>query len=165
MVAILLALCIRVETFTPSKRFEFLTEIIDFDLDEKPISDTLTHMDILRKGLIRSLTRYFAENQQKFSSNPEKHKVKFEKADTVYYKSINELYKDYLGQEDYAAISECGFAVETAINELSDAVANVDFDKNLKDLPWAHFDANTFNDSNRYLKKPYIIEIHLLIRV
>lgn len=58
LVPILLLLIVGVaRQFTPSKNMEFLTELVDLDLDEKPISKTLTHMDILRKGLIRSITK------------------------------------------------------------------------------------------------------------
>lgn len=137
-----------VQAFTPSRNMELLTEVINFDLDEKPASATLTHMDILQRGLVRSLTKYFAESQ-KINAHLAKHTVRMDKADTVYLERIGELYKDYLGEEDYKVISECGLRVHSVMNELAEAVANVDFDKQLKDLPWAHFDANTFVESNR----------------
>lgn len=128
---------------------ELLTEFIDFNLDDKPISPTLTHMDILRRGLIRSITRYFAHNQQTYTTSPAKQRVQLEKSDHVYSERLAELYKDYLGDAEYASISECGLKVDSIVNELSNLVADVDFDKRLKDLPWAHFDANTFIESNR----------------
>ena len=135
--------------FTPSRNMELLTELIDLDLDEKPIARTFTHMDIVRMGFVRSITNYFAQSQRSFSSHAAKHTVSPEKANTVYLEKISELYKDFLGVEEYETISECGLGVETALKELTDAVAGVDFDKRLKDLPWAHFDANSFVESNR----------------
>lgn len=141
--------------FTPSKNMELLTEIVDFDLEEKSISETHTHVDILRKGLIRSITKYFNEKQQKsLDSLPyaPKRNVDVEKSDTIYFKNINELYKDYLSPEDYRSIAVCNLEVEKVIDLICQSVAGVDFDPLLKDLPYAHFDANKISESNKYVQ-------------
>lgn len=137
------------ESFTPTRNMQLLIELIDLDLTEKPIAATLTHMDIMRLGVVRSITRYFALKQRSYASDPAKHLVRLDKSDSVYAEKLAELYKDFMGAQEYASISECGLRVERIVKELGTAVADVDFDKRLKNLPWAHFDANTFVESNR----------------
>jgi hypothetical protein len=75
------------------------------------------------------------------------------KSDEIYSKDINELYKDYLSGSEYKLISECNLELENVINEISNWVQSVDFDEATKNLPYAHFDANTFIESNRYVAK------------
>ncbi|XP_033104553.1 von Willebrand factor A domain-containing protein 7-like isoform X2 [Anneissia japonica] len=61
------------------------------------------------------------------------------------YKSPTKLLKSYYGN----GVSTIRF--HEAIKDFTDANANVDFDKSSKKLPSAHFDAETFEDSNRRL--------------
>ena len=62
---------------------------------------------------------------------------------------ISKLYSDYYGKKICKS-------KDLPLNKLIDkrfkpAVASVDFYKKTKDLPYAHFDAETFNKSNHLL--------------
>lgn len=109
--------------FTPSRNLEILSEFIDFQLENATsVSETLTHMDILEKGFLKSIEKYFKQNQsliKVWNSTELKHKCN----------------------------------INVVLNKMHKAVASVDSDFKLKNLPWAHFDANTFSESNSHVSK------------
>lgn len=153
LIACCLFVCQDVGAFTPSKNLELLTEIVDYELDEKAISTTLTHMDIFRRGLVRSLAKYFADKQkQRADFATLRRFVNMSKVDSIYVENLHELYMDYLSEREYMLINTCKLEIENVIQMMSDSVASVDFDETLKDLPWAHFDANTFVQANRHVR-------------
>ena len=143
--------------FTPTRNLQLLTELIDESLDEKPQTNTLTHTEILRKGVLKSIVKYFKHKQElEFESDPYRSKhdrhVDPRKIDTHYMNNINELYHDYFGK-DYETISKCNLKLDDAIKLITDAVISVDFDPEFKDLPYAHFDADKFIESNQHVNK------------
>lgn len=155
-----LALICTTNSFTPSKNLQILTEFIDHELEKSTsVSKTLTHMDILKKGLVRSVAKYFGEKQENKKIKIPKRSIELNKTD-VYFNNLNELYRDYLGDQEYELISSCSLGLNDVINLMAKAVAAVDSDPTLKDLPWAHFDANTFIESNSYVSNLITTILH-----
>jgi len=86
--------------------------------------------------LIQSVVKYF-------HSQPNgKHKIDLKKINNEYY-DLNKLYFDYYGKHI------CDIPLKhKIIVEFEKAVGSVDMDSKTKDLPYAHFDAETFKESN-----------------
>jgi hypothetical protein len=144
----------RTSAFTPTKNMKLLSQFLDYEFDEhKTNSETFTHEDILRRGLARSIAKYFRARQAESKLSEPRTTVDLAKSDDIYAKNINELYKDYMSDQDYKLITECDLELENVISVLSNWVQSVDFDEATKDLPYAHFDANTFVESNRHVAK------------
>lgn len=98
--------------------------------------ETITHDDIVKYGAIQSIVEYFY-NQTNGSIL-----VNRTKANNDYY-DLRNLYQDYYG------VRFCDLDVLTLIRyKLRQYVAVVDLDSDTKDLPYAHFDAETFLQSN-----------------
>jgi hypothetical protein len=104
-------------------------------------SETLTHGEITKRGVIRSVAIYFHE---KSASEGKSTKVDLEKE----YLNVKSLYYDQYGH--WYCKTKLGELIE---DELVDAVRSVDFDKTTKDLPYAHFDGETFQQSNERVIK------------
>ena len=143
--------------FIPSKNLNLLTELLDNKLESNEhlinVGETLTHAEISRQGLIRSVVAYFLQKQSStnFTIGNYNRRVRLDKLN-VYYTNLNELYKDYLGDIEFKLIS-CNLEFDSAIKTISDFVISVDFDPVFKDLPYAHFDAETFEHSNEHILK------------
>jgi hypothetical protein len=97
----------------------------------------LAHEVITKRGLIQSVVRYFHDQPNG------KHKIDLNKINNSYY-DLKELYFDYYGK--HICIIPLEFIVKT---NFEIPVAFVDFDSKTKDLPYAHFDAETFVQSNQ----------------
>ena len=101
------------------------------------VSETLTHEDIVRRGVIQSAAKYFYDK-----SNQSK-RINLTKLDTGEYYDLKVLYKDYYN------VTLCKIMLDDLLlNEIQPNVAIVDFNPETKDLPFAHFDAETFTKSN-----------------
>lgn len=125
--------------FFPYSYLDNLLSLIDasfkFDLGET--SKTLTHEDILKQGLVRSVTKYFYE-QKPDGLN----KINLSKANKEYL-DLKNLYHDFYGKR------YCDINLEDIIkNDLFPNVAIVDLDLKTRKLPFAHFDAEAFRGSN-----------------
>jgi hypothetical protein len=99
--------------------------------------DTTTHDDIIKYGVIESIVQYFY-NQTNGSTL-----VNLTKSNNEYYDLTN-LYKDYYN------VTICDLEAKKTIRYiLKPYVALVDLDPKTKDMPYAHFDAETFINSNQ----------------
>jgi hypothetical protein len=59
--------------FTPTKNLKLLSQFFDYEFDEyKTNSETYTHEDILRRGLVRSIAKYFRSKQDDSKLNSQK---------------------------------------------------------------------------------------------
>lgn len=141
-----LFLCLLVFFLTTSKSDCFIpAKIISYVIgkaDSKLKADfgysveTLVHEDIIKRGIIRSVVKYFYDQPNG------KNKINLNKTNTEYL-NIKNIYYDYYG------VYLCVVNLEKVIkNEFQFEVASVDFSPDTKDLPYAHFDAETFYESN-----------------
>ena len=100
------------------------------------VSESIVHEEIMKRGLTQSVVRYF--NNQTNS----KYQIDLAKINNDYY-DLSKLYYDYYGK--YI----CDIPLSSLIaNTFQPNVAIVDLDPNTKDLPYAHFDAEKFVQSN-----------------
>ena len=155
-VAMIVARLGSVHLFTPTQNVKLLTEYFDKLIDKEnlgSVSETMTHVDILRIGLVRSVSKYFKAKQLHDSGHFSHRSVDLSKTDGIYARDVSELYKDYLSESEYKLLSTCDLELDSAINFIGNAVASVDFDENYKDLPSAHFDAETFEESNKFVNE------------
>ena len=97
----------------------------------------MAHEEITKRGLIQSVVRYFHDQPNG------KHKIDLNKINNSYY-DLKELYFDYYGKH----ICEIPLVNEIKVN-FEIPVGFVDLDSKTKDLPYAHFDAETFVQSNQ----------------
>ena len=98
--------------------------------------ETITHDDITKYGVIQSIVEYFY-NQTNGSAL-----VNLTKSTNEYYDLTN-LYQDYYG------LRFCDLDAKTLIRySLREHVASVDLNSDTKDMPYAHFDAEAFLQSN-----------------
>jgi hypothetical protein len=104
-------------------------------------SSTLTHEEIMKRGVIQSVAKYFYDQQ--LLNNGSSANVNLSRLDNGEYYDLKNLYKDYYG------VWLCTIDLQTLIvTEFQPNVAIVDFSSSTKDLPYAHFDAETFAQSN-----------------
>lgn len=98
--------------------------------------ETITHDDIIARGVSQSIVSFFYEQ-----TNGSK-KVNLTKADNDYY-TLRNLYYDYYD------VWLCNLEIDSLIKyQLKTNVALVDLDPKTKDFPYAHFDGETFLQSN-----------------
>lgn len=143
------------KTFTPSKDLQYLVELLNSQLNsqinENDLleTNTLTHIDILKKGYIGSLIKYFKElkHMNATKSNRQVDSKKLE----IYFNDIDELFRDYYDDSNFNSYMKCNYKFNKVFQSLSESIANVDFDHELKDLPHAHFDGDLILESNKYL--------------
>lgn len=128
------------ECFVPLKvissallEFENLRPRYDFG----QVSDTITHEEITRRGLIRSLVHFFYAQPGGQST------IQINNMNR-YFNDLSRLYEDYYGRK--VVHSELAVIIKT---ELEAQTAVVDIDLSVKDLPYAHFDAEMFLESNQ----------------
>jgi hypothetical protein len=102
-------------------------------------SDTISHEQILQRGITRSVARYFY-NQPGGSS-----KINQSQIDSGAYDSdIRLVYQAYYGKW------YCVLDVDTLLTTVMQPyIASVDIDTTTMKLPYAHFDGETFNGSNQ----------------
>jgi len=107
-----------------------------FSLDFGQVGPTFPHEEIMRRGVLRSIVKYFYDQPNGNKT------IDLSQMDEEYL-DINQIYSDYYNT------SLCDLpAADVISNELQPNVAIVDFDPSTKDLPFAHFDAESFNQSN-----------------
>ena len=134
-----LALLSKFECFIPAKLMERAISVADEVITLTKASDSLTHEAIIRKGISQAVVRYFYDRSVE-EGQPDK--INLTRIDSDYYELTN-LYYDYYG------IWFCKIHLEEVIDkEFEKSVSSVDFNKLTKDLPYAHFDAETFQKSN-----------------
>jgi hypothetical protein len=124
--------------FVPAKIISGVLDSVNlkFSLDFGQVGPTYPHEEILRRGLLRSIVKFFHEQPNGNKT------IDMSQMDNEYL-DIDKIYSNYYNQ------SLCDLPVEKLINtELGPNVAIVDIDPVTKDLPYAHFDAETFNQSN-----------------
>jgi len=139
VLAIAFCLINSVENFIPAKILDEVINKLDSTLsfDFGKVNPTLTHEEILRRGIIKSIANYFYAKENG-SILIDKSKVDNE------YLNINKIYIDYYGK------GFCNLPINRLLKyELLPNVAIVDLDPKTKDLPFAHFDAETFIQSNQ----------------
>ncbi|CAF0751806.1 unnamed protein product [Brachionus calyciflorus] len=127
-----------VHSFIPASIINFLIGKVDNITQNSfgKISETLTHEEIVRRGLAKSITKFFYD--QKNGSE----RINLNKISNDYYDYRN-IYFDYYNK------TICEPKVKEIMDvELGPNVALVDIDPTTKDMPYAHFDAETFNQSN-----------------
>ena len=123
--------------FVPAKLIQSVINKVNQFIKFESASQTLTHEEIIKRGIIQSVAKYFYDKSNKSYSRINLNKTNNE------YLDLKNLYYDYYG------IWFCKINLESLIrNEFQTNVAVVDFDKATKDLPYAHFDAEMFEASN-----------------
>jgi len=127
-------------SFVPHDQVKKIIEATNLLYEKTPfgyVSQTLTHEEIIKRGIIRSVAKFFHEQPHG------KDKIDLKAIETEYYSSIKRLYSDYYGK------FFCKIPLEWLIkNIFQKMVVNVDTNEDTKDLPYAHFDADTFLLSN-----------------
>ena len=131
----------------------FLPQMLEDDLnvvnklvDLNKISDSISHEEILRRGLIDSIVKYFYEK----SSSQTTKKIDMNKLENGQYYNLNNLFKDYFGSDAFIDSIKLEFLLKT---EFLPNVAIVDFDPKTKDLPYAHCDGETLLKTNERILK------------
>lgn len=127
-----------INCFVPGKIIDYViskaSQTIGQDIGR--ISETITHEQILERGLSKSIAKFFY-NQKNGSK-----RINLSKITNEYYDMRN-IYSDYYGKRI------CNLKVIDIINVLlAPNIALVDLDPLTKDFPYAHFDAEKFNESN-----------------
>ena len=109
-------------------------------LDFGMVSKSIAHNKITRNGLVRSVALYFYE--QKGGSQ----KIKLDDMDR-YTNDTMQLYMDFYGSSSLSLNRSAPFIkVAASIGILAGLV---DLDPKTGDMPYAHFDAEKFKESNR----------------
>lgn len=100
-------------------------------------SETITHEEIIRIGILKSVIKYLSEQDQFSHINvPEFDLSKKTITDDIYY----EFYKRHF----------CLIGLNPLLKEkFQKNVAIVDFDRNTRNFPYAHFDSEALIESNR----------------
>jgi hypothetical protein len=124
--------------FVPSKLISGVLENghLKSSLDFEQVGPTYPHEEILRHGVLRSIVKFFYDQPNGNNS------IDLSKIDKEYL-NIDKIYSDYYNR------ALCDLPVQRLVDkEFSQNVVVVDIDPGTKDLPYAHFDAETFNQSN-----------------
>jgi hypothetical protein len=137
LIVVLLLAIHSTRSFMPAKIIDKVIDKIDgpLKLDLGNVSKTYVHDEIVKLGLTRSIVKYFYE-QPNGSRRVNMSKIRNE------YLDLRNLYRDYYGAW------VCDLPVAATIKVLQVNVASVDLDPTTKNFPHAHFDAETFNQSN-----------------
>ena len=126
----------RVKCFVPAKIMTDVVFKVGSLIDLGQTGQTFPHEEIVRIGTYRAIVNYFYDQPNGSRL------INLSKRDT-YVENIDSLYFDYYNR------SSCDLPIETIMRfELKPNVAIVDFDPKTKDMPHAHFDAETFSESN-----------------
>ena len=124
--------------FVPAKLISSVIGKFDskFEGNFGKVSESIVHDEILRRGLIQSVVRYFY-NQTNGSQ-----KIDLNKMNNSYY-DLTKLYYDYYGK--YICDIPLYYSIKATMQP---SVASVDLDAATIYLHYAHFDAETFAQSN-----------------
>lgn len=109
-----------------------------FDNQLGYVSKSYTHQKILRKGLIKSITGFLDEIGIKYKYDSGSDEFEYD-PDSIKIKSKKRPF--------------CKLTLKSVLGIMEAGVAVVDTDTRYKDLPWAHYDANTFNESTERVRK------------
>ena len=140
------------EAFIPSKLIDKLID--EAEENQKIIlgeaSETIVHEMIIKRGLLRSVAKYF----YKIASD----RIDLSKLETGEYYHTHKLFADFFNHRPY-----CSFELKYIIHkEFQPEIDSVDLNPETKDLPWAHFDAGTFRESNeRVIHFFHLIHEHI----
>lgn len=153
IIIIIISGCFRVtECFIPNKFVDSLARRLNHELELEKASETLTHGEITRRGIIKSIAKFMLDQKRPKEVDDNDRRggggggggggVRLDRLD-FYWADIRYLYNDFYSK--WISQLEIDNLIETSfrIN-----VAMVDFDERLKNLPQAHFDANKFVESN-----------------
>lgn len=122
-----------VQNFPPARLISDGLNLFKDHLDE--VNKTFSHEEILERGLVKSVAKYFAKKQNNTLNNS----VGLD--DVI---DLKRLFSDYKN-EVY-----CQIGLEKVLREkLQPAVILVDVKQRTSKLPHAHFDAETFRESNQ----------------
>lgn len=126
--------------FMPAQIVDEILQVLDdkTNVDFGKVNDSFSHDELLRRGLIRSVAQYFYD--QPGGSN----KINLNDMNR-YTNNIDQIYIDYYGL--IGKVRDIKL-VNNLKTDLMSQVAIVDLDKDTKDLPYAHFDAETLSQSN-----------------
>jgi hypothetical protein len=130
------------ECFVPRQEMSETINHLDKFLEKKSdqVSVTQSHQEILHKGLMRSVVKFFYDQPHG------KRRVRIAEMNQRYLES-HELYSDYYGLRICAQYkTDLDILIE---NEFKPNVARVDFDFLTWNLPQAHFDSEKFYESNK----------------
>ena len=91
----LACLCGQLNCFIPAKVLSLVIYKLEsgFNSDLGKVSESLVHDEIMKRGLIQSVVKYFVENPRASS------KVNVAKIDTGEYYDLRKLYFDYYGKK------------------------------------------------------------------
>lgn len=130
------------ECFIPNKFVDSLAWRLNRELNLDEASATLTHGEITKRGIIKSIAKYLYDEEARQNDAVGAPRIRLERM-SFYWSDVRHLYNDFYSR--WISQLEIDKLIETTfrIN-----VAMVDFDQRLKDLPQAHFDANKFLESN-----------------
>lgn len=114
---------------------------MDHQIDFGEVSPTFCHEEIIKRGIVRSVAKYLREQNTTGSKRLRNRHENY--METHYFKDPKHMYHDYYNKW------VCDLDLEVLIKlDFQPMVAVVDLDANTKDLPYAHFDAETFKESN-----------------
>jgi len=125
--------------FVPSKIHEKLITSIEPAQEKRldVISQTLTHEDIIKKGLIKSVVKYFHDIDRNATNSINMTKIGNE------YESVDAIYEDFYGKK-FCFVNLAHLIEE----EFEQTVGMIDFDPKTKNLAEAHFDSEALMESN-----------------
>lgn len=138
---LILASLSTINCFVPAKLLDVLFQKLDTKahMNMGIVSASLSHDEITRRGLIRSVARYL--HDQRGGEN----KIQLDNMDR-YLNNLNLLYSDSNGGRRSSRPIELEFLLNT---EILPYVTLVDVESSTRDMPYAHFDAETLAQSNR----------------
>lgn len=138
--ALILLMFEAIKCFVPAKIIDTLVEKLDSTsrINLGIVSKSLSHEDITRRGLIRSVARYL------YDQPGGRDRIQLGNIER-YFNNINFLYSDFNKKSSIIPILELEFLLKT---EILPYVAFVDLDPSTRDLPYAHFDAEKLIESN-----------------
>ncbi len=128
------------KTFFPASLIDQVLNKIDKSLirTEDVPHETTTHDEITQRGIFRSVVDYYLDTSKEMRTVVSRYAAGF--APSNY--TIRQLYYDLYG------VWLCQTKLESVIRDIQLNNGFVDLDERTKDLPYAHFDAETFKESN-----------------
>lgn len=131
--------------FIPAKALKYMIQKVDgsFSVDFGEVSNTFTHEEIVKRGVVRSMIRFLRD--QKTPGGERVRQRHSEHAMESYtLEDLRQVYNDYYNK------TVCELDAELMIvKDFQLMVAAVDVWEHTKDLPYAHFDAESFEESNQ----------------
>lgn len=131
-----------IDCFVPLQVIDTVVEKIDqgsTKIDFGILGKSYTHDELIKRGIIRSLARYF------YDQSGGSTKINLNNMDR-YLSDVDNLYSDYYGVTGFLHSVDFKAVLKA---EFQPIVASVDFASDTEDLPYAHFDAEKFTESNQ----------------